>query len=160
MLTKDDLKTLLDHTFDLTDAQVDKLLAETTLREVADNEILFNQGDPADNFYLLKDGKVILEANLGPGVTASLASVKPAYVFGLSSLLAGVSHEMRARAVEPSEVVVFDGEGLRALMDKDTDLGYRIMKAMYGLLKSRLDNRTGQFLKLLGRHPDLRLGAD
>ncbi len=156
MLTKDDLKGLLGHTFDLTDAQVETLLPMAEEREAANDEVLYNQGDPAEHFFLLVEGKVILEADVAPSVSASLNSVKPGYVFGWTAAIGG-QHELRARAVEASDILAFDGEALIRLMREDHDLGYRIMSAMLRLLKNRLDTRTHQFLRILGRHPDLKL---
>ena len=158
MLTKDDLKSLLGHTFDLTDAHVEKLLPMAREHEAANDEVLFQREDNAEHFYLLVTGKVILEADLAPGVSASLNSVKPGYVFGWTAIIGG-QHEMRARAVEVSDVVAFEGEALIRLMNEDHDFGFRIMSAMLRLLKNRLDTRTGQFLRILGRHPDLQMGG-
>lgn len=158
MLTKDDLKSLLGQTFDLTDAHVEKLLPMALEREAANDEILYRQGEAAEHFFMLIDGKIILEAELAPGVTASLNSIKPGYVFGWSALIGG-NHDLQARAVEASDIVSFDGDSLVALMNEDHDFGFRITYAILRLIKNRLDTRTGQFLRILGRHPDLQLGA-
>jgi len=158
MITKDDLKSLLGQTFDLTDAHVEALLPLAQEREAANDEILYRQGEPAEHFYLLVEGKVILEAELAPGVTASLNSIKPGYVFGWSALVGG-NHDLQARAVEVSDLVAFEKDSLIALMDKDHDLGYRIIQAILRLIKNRLDTRSAQFLRILARHPDLQLGS-
>lgn len=158
MITKDDLKSLLGRTFDLTDAHVEALLPLAQERTVANNEILYKQGDPAENFYLLVEGKVILEAELAPGVTASLNSIKPGYVFAWSALIGG-THDLQARAVEVSDLLFFESSALIELMRGDHDLGYRIIRSMLRLMKDRLDARTGQFLRIMARHPDLQLGG-
>ena len=91
-------------------------------------------------------------------MTASLSSIKPGYVFGWSALTGG-NHDLQARAVEASDLIAFDSESLITLMRGDHDLGYRIIRAMLRLMKTRLDARTGQFLRIMARHPDLQLGG-
>lgn len=154
MITIDDLKNipLLQG---LSDEVYAKLLKFASKKTVHDEEIIYEADDHANDLYIVKNGKVILEADLSDVLTVSLASIKPGYLFGWYGMLPSSAQIMRAKATEESDIIVLDGAELRMLMDEDHDFGYQFLNRMFMLMKIRLDRRTNQFLSVLKRHPDL-----
>ena len=63
MLSIEDLKDiiLLGH---LDDKMLEKLLPYIDVLQFDENELIFREGDPADRFYFLKHGKILLEKQL------------------------------------------------------------------------------------------------
>jgi hypothetical protein len=47
------------------------------------------------------------------------------------------------------------GDKFLALLDSDTTMGYRVMQKVATILEGRLDRRTGQFLKVITKHPEI-----
>lgn len=154
MITLSDLKNV-PMLQGLGDEALEKMLPLAKLENYKADEVIYESDAPADDFYILRSGKALLEGDISDDVTISLASLKPGYLFGWYALVPSYSHTMRARATEPTEVIAFPGDGLRALMDENHDLGYRLMNRLFMLVRRRLDYRSEQFMKILSRHPDL-----
>lgn len=154
MITIEDLKNvpLLQG---LSDAVYDKLAKIGRLETRKEDEVIYEVKEDAKDLYIVKFGKVILEADVSDKVTVSMAGIKPGYLFGWYGMMPQSVQTMRAVAVETSDIIVLPGDELRMLMDKDHDFGYQFMNKMFTLMKIRLDRRTNQFLSVMGRHPDL-----
>src|SRR4030042_6003251 len=67
---------------------------------VTANTIIFSQGDPGDNFYIVNSGKVRVFRKSPEGLETSLAQLGPGDSFGEMSLLTG---ETRMGFVESLE---------------------------------------------------------
>lgn len=140
----------------LTDSMLGKMAPLLQLRLFGAGDIIFKQGDKADYFYMLKEGKILLEVDVSETVSVSLGAVKSGFCFGWSALLPGSHYTSTAICAEPCEVMSLPGEGFLALMEKDHSMGYRVMEIVAGILKSRLERRTEQFLKAIENHPDIQ----
>ena len=88
--------------------------------------------------------------------TISLGSIKSGYSFGWSALLPGSSHTSYAICTEPCEVLTMPGTKFLNLLNSDHTMGYRVMEGVVRILKNRLERRTGQFLKVMSKHPDIQ----
>ncbi|MCB2187732.1 MAG: cyclic nucleotide-binding domain-containing protein [Deltaproteobacteria bacterium] len=155
MATLNDLKKiyLLQ---DLTDPMLEKMLPKVAESRLDTKQVVFEEGQAADNFYMLKSGKVLLKVDVSPTVTISLGSVKPGYSFGWSSLLGeGATFTSQAVCAEPSDLLVIPGPGFREILDADQIMGYRVMDGVVRILEQRLRRRTDQFIKTLRRQMEI-----
>ncbi len=118
-------------------------------------DVIFEENEKADYFYMLKKGKVLLEVELTKEVIISLGAVKTGFSFGWSALLPDSRYTSHARCVEPCEVYSILGETLLAIIEKDHTMGYIVMQGLVRILENRLKRRTGQFLKVMRQHPDI-----
>jgi len=157
MITTDDLKNV-PVLQGLSNKVFVKLEEIAHLQDIAEGEVIYAADTTAENVYIVKTGKVVLEADLNPGASVALASIKPGYLFGWYGMVPSTTHSMRARVVADGELIVLPGDELRMIMDEDHDFGYQFMNKMYLLIKQRLDRRTDQLIKVLGKHPDLLFG--
>jgi len=155
MLSTEDMKGiyLLDR---LTDEMLEKILPLVQPLQFKDGEVVFEEGEKAENFYFLRRGKILLEVEISPEIIISLGSIKTGYSFGWSALLPGSSHTSYAVCAEPSEVFAVPGKNFLDLLEGDHEMGYQVMKFVAEILKNRLDRRTGQFLKVMTKHPDIQ----
>ena len=103
------------------------------------DQIIFREGEKHGRFYLLLDGSVVLEI-IAAGHAVSLQTLHSGDAMGWSSLVApaGGAH-FEARAVSPVRALAFDGATLRETCESDPAFGYRMMKALLGLVTERLD---------------------
>ncbi len=140
----------------LTDSMLGKMVPLLQMRLFGPGDTIFKQGDTAEFFYMLKAGKVLLEIDASETVSVSMGVVKSRFCFGWSALLPGSQYTSTAVCVEPCEVTSIPGEDFLNLMEKDHSMGYRVMQMIAGILKSRLERRTEQFLKAIANHPDIQ----
>lgn len=155
MVSIEDIKAI-DLFADLTEQMLEKICPMTELRQFNERDVVYEEGDKAKNFYMLKRGKILLEVEVSPMIIISLGSIKSGYSFGWSALLPGSTYTSYAVCADPCEVFFVPGNRFRELLDQDHTMGYQVMDATMKILKNRLERRTGQFLKVMSKHPDIQ----
>jgi len=140
----------------MTDSMLGKMSSLVQRKLFAAGNTIFRQGDQADFFYMLKAGKLLLEVDISENISVSLGAVKAGFCFGWSALLPGSTYTSTAICAEPCEVMSVPGKKFLDQMENDHSLGYRVMQIIASILKSRLERRTEQFLKVISNHPDLQ----
>ena len=154
MVTFEDLRKI--HLLsDLEDSALGRLLPFVQVQIFSRQAVIFKEGQPAEEFYMLLKGKVLLEVTASDNADISLGSVKPGYSFGWSALLPGSSYTSHALCIEPCEVLTISADKLLDILDDHPAIGYQVMKGIVGVLESRLRRRTEQLLKTLRSHPDI-----
>ncbi len=154
MIRKSDLKKN-EFMCSLTDEMLEKLMPITAVLEVNSGEIIFDEGDPAADFYMVKSGKVLLEQKLSDEIMVTVSSIDPGEAFGLSVLLNREERSMSAICNESATIFVINRNSLLNIMGEDHSLGYLIMKQTATVLNRRWMLRTEQFLRSLSNHPDI-----
>ena len=116
----------------------------------ADGDYLFREGDPADNFYVIRHGRVALEV-FAPGRGQMLvATLGPGELVGWSWLFPPYRWHFDGRALEPVRALTFDGACLRAKCDADHALGYELMQRFASSMLARLQATRLQLLDVYG----------
>ncbi len=112
--------------------------------------LLLREGEPADQFFLIRRGTVALEVH-APGRTAlQIQTLYAGEVVGWSWLVPPYRWQMAGRAVEACSVVVFDGACLRGKCEEDHDLGYALMKRFAANMVDRLQATRFQLIDVYG----------
>jgi len=114
-------------------------------------QYLFREGDPADEFFLIRHGKVALElteAGRSPVVFATLGEGE---IVGASWLLPPYCWHLAARAVEPVRAIGINAACLRGKCEADHHLGYAMMKRFLPILVERLQATRLQLLDVYGK---------
>lgn len=107
---------------------------------VEEGKFLFREKEKADAFFLLREGRLSLEvvsARKGPIVVESLGAGD---VVGWSWLFPPYEWHFDARALTRVRAISLDAVCLRGKCEKDTQLGYEMMKRLTGLLLHRLQS--------------------
>ncbi len=155
MVTLQDLKQM--KAFEaLNDSQLQILLPYISQFECQPQEIIYQRGHQAHNFYMLLSGKAFLEMQVTKDIKISLTSIKPGYSFGWHALISEGTHSYTAVCDEASTVLSISREDLHSITEAHQDIGYRLMQRMCEILYHRLDHRTAQFLSILTKHPDMK----
>lgn len=114
-------------------------------------QYLFHEGDPADEFYLIRHGRVALEI-VAPGQAPIVfATLGPGEIVGASWLVPPYRWMFDARAVELTRAIGIDAACLRGKCEADHDLGYEMMKRFLPVLLSRLHATRLQLLDVYGK---------
>lgn len=155
MATKEELKQIVMLTY-LTDPMLDNLAQIVDLLKFDQDEVIFKQNQPAERFYMMRMGKVLLEQRISEQVTACVGSIKPGFSFGWSAMIDDSCYTVDAVCSEPSEAFSFKREKIRKLFEQDPEMGYRFYQRLLVIIKKRLDYRTEQFRQAIMNHPDMQ----
>jgi CRP-like cAMP-binding protein len=113
-------------------------------------QYLAHEGDPADEFFLIRHGKVALEI-LPPGQSPVVFSTEgEGDIVGTSWLVPPYRWRFDARAVELTRAIGIDARCLRDKCEADPRLGYEMMKRIAPILEGRLGDMRLQMLDVYG----------
>jgi CRP-like cAMP-binding protein len=104
----------------------------------APGESILAEGGPADRFYLILEGSVVLGAELEDLGIVHVQTLGPGDGLGWSWLFAPYHLHLSARALTPARTIFFYGAHLREEAEQDHDFGYQLMKRIAELMMRRL----------------------
>jgi CRP/FNR family transcriptional regulator, cyclic AMP receptor protein len=114
-------------------------------------QYLFHESDPADEFFLVRKGRVSLEI-VAPGQAPIVFStLGEGEIVGASWLVPPYRWTFDARAAELVLALGMDGACLRGKCEADHDLGYEMMKRFAPILIKRLQATRLQILNVYGK---------
>lgn len=114
--------------------------------------LLVREGEPADTFYLVREGRVAIEVSTASGQSLVVATTGPGGLVGWSWLFPPYRWHLDARAVDDVSAVALDGACLRAKCEADNGLGYRLMQCFAQLAIDHLQGARRQLLDVYGDH--------
>ena len=109
-------------------------------------QLIFREGDPANRFYLIEQGRVALESHGRDEKAVSIQTIGPGDVLGWSWLFPPYYWHFDARVLEPTTALFFYGTRLREQCEEDHDLGYELMKRMTQVVIQRLQATRKELL--------------
>lgn len=112
----------------------------------AAGEVIFHQGDEADRFYLVEEGKAALQVFTPERGVVTIQTIGGGEVLGASWLFPPYLWTYEAVATEATRTLAFNAICLRGACEEDHDLGYELMKRFARILVQRL---TAARLQLL-----------
>ncbi len=117
----------------------------------ATGELLFRAGGEANQFYLLREGKVALEISAPGRTPITVLTIRAGEILGSSWLIPPYHWHFDARAVEPTRAIALDGKCMRAKCEADHDLGYELLKRFAQIMEDRLEATRLQILDVYGK---------
>jgi CRP-like cAMP-binding protein len=138
-----------DHPFlaGLKPTQIERLSRFAMPVQFGPERVIFKAGDPANRFYLIQRGKVVLES-LGDNGPASIQTLGPGDVLGWSWLFEPYHWQFQARAIELTTAIFLYGTQLRKECEADPNFGYELMKRCTQVSITRLQAVIQQLLEL------------
>jgi CRP/FNR family transcriptional regulator len=138
--------------FDLFTATEPKFLKEIAklgkLRTVKKGEVLFKQETQAKYLYVIVAGKLELTIEFRDHLIDTLGPYMRGEMIGWSALVKPYIYTMGARAVEDTEVISFNGDSLLALMERDKENGYLVLRRLTEVIGERLVNSSIQLMSM------------
>ena len=113
-------------------------------------ELIVSEGDAADRFYIVRDGRVALQMHAGNRGWLTLETLHAGDVLGWSWLIPPYRWQFGARASTATRVTAFDGACLRGKCERDPRLGYDLLRRFAGELARRSTAARLQLLDLYG----------
>lgn len=123
------------------------LARHARLRSLAAGETLFRHGDPAQHFYVIRDGRITLEIVALEGPTLELQQLGPGAVLGWSWLIQPYQWSFNARAEQATEVVEIEGVAVLEQCEGDPRFGYDLLKRFSALMSERLGHARRRMME-------------
>lgn len=111
---------------------------------------IFRQGEEANEFYLVTQGRVAIEIPVPSGGSMVIQTLAGGAAVGWSWLVPPHRWRFDARSVELTQAIAFDGRCLRGKIESDHDLGYELLKRFAGVMASRIEASRIQLLDVYG----------
>ena len=129
---------------DLRDAELGKM-AGLCREEVYDSgTVIFNYGSIAERLYIVKYGKVTLEATLRIGKSSGRQGttevITKGQVFGCSAICETKITTTTARCIEKTGVLAFNGKELSRFFEENPCVGYKVMLRLSDIWRSRFQH--------------------
>jgi len=114
------------------------------------DDVLFREGDPADTFYLVRQGTVALEMFTPAHGPKTIETIEAGEVIGWSWLFPPYRWHFDARALTLVRATAFDGACLRRKCEEDPALGYELMSRFAQVMIQRLQWTRLRLLDVYG----------
>jgi CRP-like cAMP-binding protein len=125
-------------TEDLLDQESQARLLSRFGRTFVPGELLFSDGDPAAEAYLLQEGRIRLIKRVG-AIERSLRVLRPGDLFGESALVVGAARSSTAVAATAGSVLVIDQRTLEQILSTHPVVGMRVMQQLVRRLRDAED---------------------
>jgi CRP/FNR family transcriptional regulator len=120
-------------------AQLESLGQISEERKYRGGETVFAERSTGDEVYIIKKGKVCIELGLkGKPDTATIQRLSVGQIFGELALVDKRSRSATVVCESDCEIITIHRNKLNELFERDTHLGYIIMKNLAQLLAERL----------------------
>jgi CRP-like cAMP-binding protein len=148
-MTMETLKGILaGHPFlsALEDRYLDLLVGCASNVRFDEGEFILREGEEANQFYLIRQGKVTLEVSVPEHGPIIILTLGEGDVLGWSWLVPPYRWRLAARAIELTRAIALDGKCLRGKSESDHDLGYELWKRFADVIVKRLAATRMQLL--------------
>ena len=122
---------------DLEERHAHMLLEGAVEEQFQPGDIIFRQGEPANCFYLIESGEILVELKSGSR-SVIIDTLGPGDVLGWSWLFPPFAWHFQARVTRPTHTIRCDGAHLLVASDEDHEFGYELMKRISHIVIQRL----------------------
>ena len=112
----------------LNSQQLQLLAASALEMKFETGATIFEEGSPANRFFLILTGRVKLSSEMADRNVIPIQTLGPGDDLGWSWLFPPYSMHFSARALTPTTTIFFYGTRLREQCEQDHELGYQLMK--------------------------------
>ena len=113
-------------------------------------EFVFQEGEEANTFYLIREGRVALEVVFPGRGAVTIETLEGGELLGWSWLIPPYRWRFDARAVKMTRAIALDGKCMRGKCEEDHELGYELVKQVASSLGQRLDATRMRLLDIYG----------
>ena len=125
------------------------LATAASTKQFQKGEIIFRAGEPANGFYLIEHGTVVIEGSVFEYGAISTDCIHAGEPLGWSWLFPPYLWHYDARAVVPTATLFFNGEVLHQLCKDDLTLGHELFKRMSQVMVRRLQASRAKLIQAL-----------
>lgn len=111
---------------------------------------IFKEGEEANEFYLIRSGKVALEIFAPQRKPIVVETLAEGEILGWSWLLPPYLWKFHAHVMQETHAIALDGKCLRTKCEQNHDLGYEVLKRFAQIMERRLEATRMQLLDIYG----------
>jgi CRP/FNR family transcriptional regulator len=137
----------------LAQLDLENIAAVTVVKSLEKGEYLFHTGDPAHGFYVVQRGAVNVHRVNAAGKEQIIHIFRSGDSFAEVALASATGYPADARAIEPTQVLLVQKDGILALVKRQPELALR----MLGSMSSHLRVLVGQLEDLTLKDVETRL---
>ncbi|MCB9135251.1 MAG: cyclic nucleotide-binding domain-containing protein [Anaerolineales bacterium] len=126
----------------LSDAELEAVAAVCQERNLSRGEVLAEQGAPGDEFYVVTSGFLEISVAGAEATSQVLVNLGKGQIIGEMALIDQGPRSATVRAVSDATVEVIRRVDFEALCDKNTRIGYIVMKDIAADLSFKLRHRN------------------
>jgi signal transduction histidine kinase len=143
-------------------SQVFRNLSDKELERVAEisreevymrGAIIFSEGDKAQSFYVVKEGKVALEMSLSlrPDLKrkGTIDILTEGQILGWSAIVGPQVFTMTARCIQDTTVIAMDSEKLYSILTSNFCFGYKVMEGVAEIISLRFQRAKETIAQIL-----------
>ena len=132
---------------------LEQIAAVTFVKSLEKDEYLFREGGPAVGFYVVQRGAINVHRVSAAGKEQIIHVFRTGDSFAEVALATATGYPADARAIEPTQVLLVQKEGILALLKRQPELALR----MLGSMSSHLRVLVGQLEDLTLKDVETRL---
>lgn len=137
----------------LPNADLENIADVAVVKSLDKGEYLFHEGDPARGFYVMQRGAVNVHRVNAAGKEQIIHVFRAGDSFAEVALASSTGYPADARAIEPTQVLLIQKEGILTLVKRQPELALR----MLGSMSSHLRVLVGQLEDLTLKDVETRL---
>jgi CRP/FNR family transcriptional regulator len=111
------------------------IAAITIIKSLSRGQYLFHEGDPASGFYIVQSGSINVHRVNAAGKEQIIHVFRVGESFAEVTLASDRGYPAEARAIESSQVLLVQKEGILALLRRQPELALRMLGSMSGHLR-------------------------
>ena len=120
----------------LSGPDLENIAAVTLVKSLEKGGYLFHAGEPAQGFYVVQRGAVNVHRVNAAGKEQVIHVFRAGESFAEATLATPAGYPADARALEPTQVLLVQKDGMLGLLKRQPELGLRMLGAMSGHLRA------------------------
>lgn len=134
---------------DFSNRELEKIGHISHMREYNDDEIIFHEGQPAAGMYIIRNGRVRIVQKTATGDDQELSILMDGEFFGDLGLLDNSPRTASAISAGKSQIIGLFRPELLKLIDKDPNLGCKVLLKLARVIAARLRHADKQLKKAM-----------
>ena len=115
---------------ELTEPQLQTLAGHVAFRDLKPGEVLVHEGTSDNHLYVVVEGALGVIRNAGGKDSVTLLTLAPGDLVGELSFIDATPHYASLVAIAPTRVFGLEREEMEAMLVKDPELVYHVMRAI------------------------------
>lgn len=129
----------------LTQGEIERTKGLFSLRKIGGGEVLFREGDPGNELFIVRSGEVVTSIRLPDGGAREIAVFREGNFFGEMSIFENAPRSATCMAAVPSELLGLHESDFYRMVEECPDIATKVMYRMLNITTQRLRD-TGEFL--------------
>jgi CRP/FNR family transcriptional regulator, cyclic AMP receptor protein len=115
---------------------LEQLRTKTTVRALPKGDLLFSQGDPSNELFVISEGRIAIATRSSDGRESMVAVLEAGGLFGELGLFDDEPRSADARALTDSEVLALSYDDLRSVLQARPEILWVIVKLLAQRLRA------------------------